>query len=269
MFIRLIVLVVLFGGAERTAQAQSIPLLDLGGIRSRPGSPASPYGQVLVGFPRQAANCPEQYGTIEIKAGVLSLHRPEGRSSVTMPEPDPETRPINDFTWQYRVKNVTCRLTLDIKLMLRTNEDPWQPAILPYTARPSVTKDEKIAFMRDLRERAIERAKTTPPPKWIEGPPWSLGGSGSTSIAFFFEKTEGETPLANCFHAVGSYHVNRRGVAFTFLGELGELNRFAILRTVIDEHATQLDFIGGDCRLQITIRGSISNQSDWTPILLN
>jgi hypothetical protein len=48
--------------------------------------------------------------------------------------------------------------------------------------------------------------------------------------------------------------------------ELGELNRFVVERSEIDRYETRLYFIGGDCRLQITVSGSRWYHFDWAPL---
>jgi hypothetical protein len=239
--------------------------LDLSEMRSMPGSYASPYGQIVVGFRPTDVQCPEEHGALEIKSGILSLHRLAGPRGFSLSELFRVQKPVDDNTWLYQVTSAECRLILTIRLQLKSDDDVWRPAILPALSRPSVTPEEKAAMLRDALARARKRAKVAPrpPPPIIRR---SLGSDGSTSIAFGFDEIEPDKPQRKCFHAIGTYDLNPRHVSFTFFGELGELNRFTVERSDIDRYETRLNFIGGECRLQVTVGGLTWYHFDWAPL---
>jgi hypothetical protein len=270
MYFRLAILVglsVCVAGAA-LAQSSSKNRLDLGELRPFSESSPSAYSQLFVGFRDVEVRCPEQHGVIEIKSGLLSLHRAEqlqlrrySLSELTGGGP----RPLDDHQWQYQVGNAECSITLSVKLQLRSGSGEWVPAILPWLSRPGVSKDAKMAWMRDAMARARDGLRIKAPSASPDIAR-SFGNGGSTSVAFFFDEIAGDQPQPKCFHAIGTYDINPRGVIFAFLGGPGDINRFVVERKEINRYATRLDFIGGECRLQVTIGGSTWYNFDWAPL---
>src|SRR5262249_54861844 len=82
-------------GATSLAQTIDANRIDFGEIKStRPTS--SPYGHVALNIVPVDPSCPEQHGAVEIKAGVLSLHRLEEARSVRLFESPNELKPVGD-----------------------------------------------------------------------------------------------------------------------------------------------------------------------------
>lgn len=253
--------------------------LDVGEAAPLPQGVGSPSAISGIAFRPADVACPEEHGAIEIRSGQIYLSRINSQNrarSSTLPGNGIggvfHAKPLDDETYQYEIGNEQCRLVLHVRLQTQRNGE-WQPALLPYWSRPSVSNEERSAHARELRnlfEGRRERGKAEPqsrPPL----PPSSqmLGDANGTGEAFFFEEPS-EARLADCFQAVGSYEIGQDGVFFTFLRALpGNLNRFAIERNDINSYQGRLYFVQGGCRVQITTSGSWKYNSEWAPLKLN
>jgi hypothetical protein len=241
-----------------------------------PEGVASPPAISGIAFRPADVTCPEEHGTIEIRSGQMYLHRTSPENQVR-PNTEPgrglaslsHAKPLDDETYQYQIGNGECRVTLHVRLQLR-GDDGWQPALLPYFSRPSVSDEERSVHARELRRFFEERPasgksepRSRPPPS-----PQILGASG-ISEAFFFEGPS-QARLSDCFQAVGSYDLGQQGVFFTFLRALpGNVNRFAIERNDINSYQGRLFFVHGDCRFQVTTSGLRKYNSDWAPLAID
>jgi hypothetical protein len=281
MYFRLLVLFCLILNLVSAASAQqSKSRIDLSD--APPSLEGAPTPDAVSGIVFRAADtaCPEEHGTIEIRAGQMFLSRINSRnkarsSTLLVKEPvhlSDNNRPLDDETYQYEIGNEECRLVLLVRLQTQYDGE-WRPVSLPYLSRPSVSREERSAFMRGMlnfmKERR-ENGKSGAQPQPPQQPGWQmLGDVGVVHEGFFFEALSKAT-LSNCFQAVGAYELGQEGVFFTFMRGLpGNVNRFAIERNDINGYQGRLYFVQGDCRFQVTASGSRKFNSDWAPLLID
>ena len=244
-----------------------------------PPMAASPPAVAGIAFRPADVVCPQDHGTIEIRSGQMYLHRMSSQDRVgASPLPGNgigshfHNKPLDDATYQYEIGNEQCRLVLHVRLQTQRDGE-WQPVLLPYWSRPSVSNEERSAHSQELRKVFEEhrgRGKAVPQsPPQLPPSPQMLGDASGTSEAFFFEGPS-EAILADCFQAVGAYEVSQEGVFLTFLRGLpGNLNRFAIERNDINGHQGRLYFVQGECRMQITTSGSWKYHTEWAPMTID
>ena len=270
---------VLYLGSAASAQ-QSKNRIDLSTNEAIPipeGS-ASPIATAGIAFRLTEVACPEEHGTVEIRAGQIFLFRIESQNPAkasTLPGSGIgrfHTRPLDDETYQFEIGNEVCRLVLHVRLQTQ-GDGGWQVVALPYWSRPSVSSEEKSAHARELKslfDKPRERGSTEPQARpQLPPSPQGLGDGDGTGEAFFFEALP-EARLAGCFQAVGTYELSQEGVFFTFLRALpGKLNRFAIERNDINSYQGRLYFVQGGCRFQITASGSRKFNSEWAPLIID
>jgi hypothetical protein len=276
MNFRLAILTCLVLSLESAASAQrSQNRIDLSVDEATlPDISAWPPADSGIGFRPTEVACPEEHGTVQIRAGQIFLFRINSQNrarSSTLPGNGIgrlfHAKPLDDESYQYEIGNEACRLVLHVRLQTQRNGE-WQPVFLPYWSRPSVSKEERARelrkFLNEERERGKIESKTRPLPPSSQ----LLGDVGGTGEAFFFEGPP-EARLADCFQAVGTYEVSQEGVFFTFLRALpGNLNRFAIERNDINNYQGRLNFVHSGCRLQITTSGYWKYHSEWAPLTL-
>jgi hypothetical protein len=263
-----------FGSA--TSAQQSKNRIDLSD--APPPLERAPPPDAVSGIVFRAADtaCPEEHGTIEIRAGQMFLSRINSRnkagSGTLVKEPvhlSGNNRPLDDETYQYEIGNEECRLVLLVRLQTQYDGE-WRPASLPYLSRPSVSREERSAFMLNFMKERRENGKSGAQPQPPQQPGWQmLGDVGVVREGFLFEALSKAT-LSNCFQAAGAYELGQEGVFFTFLRGLpGNVNRFAIERNDINGYQGRLYFVQGDCRFQITASGSRKFNSEWVPLLID
>jgi hypothetical protein len=271
-------LALIFAGAVSAQPPQNRIDLNVSEATSIPEGVPWPDAISGIAFRPAEVACPEEHGTIEIRSGQMFLFRLNSKNQNrpnTLPDNGParliRNKPVDDETYQYEIGNEECRLSLQVRLQTQRDGE-WQPALLPYLSRPSISKEERSALMRgmldalkDRRESGKSEPHSTPPP-----PSWQmLGDVSATGEGFFFEAPTKAT-LVECFQAFGTYEVGQEGVFFTFLRALpGNLNRFAIERNDINSYQGRLNFVQGGCRLQITTSGSWKYNSEWAPMTID
>jgi hypothetical protein len=282
MNFRLAILFCLVLNLESAASAQQsqnrIDLSADGGAPLPPGA-ASPPAISGIAFRPADVVCPEEHGAIEIRSGQMYLTRINSENQARSNKLPGDglggrfhAKPLDDETYQYEIGNEQCRLVLQVRLQTQRDGE-WQPVLLPYWSRPSVSKEERSARARQLRNffnehRGRGKAESQPRPPPPPGPQM-LGDVSGSAEGFFFEGLS-EATLADCFQAVGTYEVNQEGVFFTFLRTLpGNVNRFAIERNDINNYQGRLSFVQDGCRVQITTSGSWKYNFEWAPLVLN
>src|SRR5437016_13879031 len=120
--------------------------------------------------------------------------------------------------------------------------------------------------MQPLKERPITSPSEQPGPlkeAWgALGSIGSLQGYGVLSSGALFDD-----PPATCLEALGDYLIEQQNVAFLFaIGLPGDLNRFTIERTDIDDAHSRLHLVRGDCRFELTIGKSIRRDGEWRAV---
>jgi hypothetical protein len=275
MYFRLLVsfcLVWNLGGAASAQQSKNrIDLSDASPLLE--GAPS--LGAVSrIAFRPTDAVCPEEHGTVEIRLGQMFLSRIK---SSTLPVNEPvrlsqNNKSLDDETYQYEIGNEECRIVLLVRLQTR-RDGVWQPASLPYLSRPSVSKEERLAFMRgmlDFMKERRESGKSGAQPQPPQQPDGQMLGDVSVVGEGFFFEGQSKAALADCFQAVGTYEVGQEGVFFMFpRGLPGNVNRFAIERNDINSYQGRLYFVQGGCRVQVTTSGSRKFNFEWAPLTID
>ena len=272
-------LVLSIESAASAQQSQNRIDLNVDGAAPLPPGAASPPAIAGIAFRPADVVCPEEHGTIEIRSGQIYLTRINSENQARSNKLPGDglggrfhAKPLDDETYQYEIGNEQCRLVLQVRLQTQRDGE-WQPVLLPYWSRPSVSKEERSARARQLRNffnehRGRGKAESQPRPPPPPGP--QMLGDVSGSVEGFFFAGLSEATLADCFQAVGTYEVNQEGVFFTFLRALpGNVNRFAIERNDINNYQGRLYFVQGGCRVQITTSGSWKYNFEWAPLVLD
>jgi len=93
---------------------------------------------------------------------------------------------------------------------------------------------------------------------------WSMGRLGTMQMGFGFE---GAPP--NCFQAVGEFDLTSKGLALSFLTNLpGDLNRFVIERSDVDQYHARLYLVRDECRFELSVSKSVRRGDQWAAVPL-
>jgi hypothetical protein len=257
--------------AALIALAHSAPAQEVSGrldLEAIAPLPHVPLVTVRVTFVKDDVACPEDFGLMRISAAGWRHYRPAlpWRSRIW----GAITTPPDDETQLFRLAAQGCRFDIAIRQQIRREDGAWASLLVPRRVRPSVPEEERRELRRQIMERLKERPITSPyerpgPLKeaWEAlGSIGSLGGSGVFSSGALFDD-----PPATCLEALGDYLIEQQDVAFLFaIGLPGDLNRFTIERTDIDEAHSRLHLVRGDCRFELTIGKSIRRDGEWRAV---
>jgi hypothetical protein len=213
-----------------------------------------------VSFVESDGICTEKRGALRIANGILyevtsaPLVSTPPTDTPIVPAPPTDTwrvTQVDNQTWDFRITMSDCQMGIGIRQLVR-HEGTWTPLLVPSDASRSEIQ----------RLRAYEQPR--PPTVVAKESIGSLRQSTTLSLSFFFENSP-ET----CFEAVGDYRIERTGITFAFLVPLpGDLNRFVIERTDLDEYHSRLSFTRDDCRWELTLGQSVRRNGQWIALPL-
>ena len=215
-----------------------------------------------VAFTRSSAVCPDDHEVWQISSRWLRQHRVDVMRRTSLPIQS--FKAIDDTTYLYRVATLECRFDLAIRQQIRQPDGLWQSLSVSRVRRPNLSPEERQEAIRQLqRDRPLKSPEETA--RWNQAfmarrsfGSLRQGLAGMSAGAVF------EGAPAACTEAVGNLATDQDGVMFTFLTGLpGDLNRFVIERTDIDDDHGRLHFTRGDCRYEITIGASDFTNGAW------
>jgi hypothetical protein len=100
----------------------------------------------------------------------------------------------------------------------------------------------------------------------------ALGGSTTATLGFstvYGPRYDFDEPPQSCVEALGDYRIEPSAFVLSFLRPLpGDLNKFVIERTDLDENRSRLHLTRGDCRWELTVSQSLRPQRDTRWIAL-
>lgn len=197
--------------------------------------------------------CPEDRALLTISNGRLSQLRHN-------PPPPPtrwrrlEDKTIDDETHRRQYDTEECRFDLLVRMQV-LRDGSWATLLVPRLDRPSLSAEEKKNALHEFWESARRRSESLLPEERKERTyrlferqrmGWSMGRLGTMQLGFGFE---GAPP--NCFQAVGEFDLTSKGLALSFPTNLpGDLNRFVIERSDVDQYHARLYLVRDDCRFE-------------------
>jgi hypothetical protein len=216
-----------------------------------------------------AVSCPQDFGILRISPAGIWHHRPllPGRPAVAsgfisnLP---------NDETHLFRVATPDCRFDIAVRQQI-LQDDNWVSLLVTKRRRPSLSADERRELDRQFLAQLKDRAKSRTPEESarLRKAAEALNSIGSLMQGALMLGTRGafDDAPATCFEAIGSYVIDPEGVTFLFATGLpGDLNRFVIDRTDIDDERSRLHLTQGDCRFELTISKSARSDGRWQAV---
>jgi hypothetical protein len=246
----------LFAFAARSAAQQPNGRIDLD-TKSWLFAPAIVTARVS--FVESDGICTERRGALRIASGILYevtsaplvSTLPTDTLIVRAPLADTwSVTQIDNETYGFRITMSDCQMGIGIRQLVR-HEGTWTPLLVPGDGRSEA-------------ERLRAHDQSRPPTVVAKESIGSMRQSTTLSLSFVF-KNSPET----CFEAVGDYRIERTGITFAFLVPLpGDLNRFVIERTDLNEYHSRLSFTRDDCRWELTLGQSVRRNGQWLALPL-
>jgi len=212
------------------------------------------------------AVCPEDNSLLRISGGGFTQLRPSTPSS----RPSgwrAQYKTIDDETHLHQYSTKDCRVDLLVRMQV-LRDGSWTSLLVPKARRPSLSAEDRKKAVDELMAEARERSEKLSPEERKERSDrfreqqttgWSLGRVGTASMSLGFI----DAPR-NCLEAVGDYVLDQSGITFSFPTDLpGDLNRFVIERSDIDDHHARFYFMRGECRFEIIFAGSVLSDGQW------
>jgi hypothetical protein len=170
-----------------------------------------------------------------------------------------------------------CRIDIAIRQQVR-REGLWTSLLVPRERRPSVPLEERQDLTRKWLESLGAHKEPTPAAtklldRWKAASDAlrAMGrlGNGPSVVPWVSWGFAFDDRPETCFEAVGDYRIERTGIMFLFVTGLpGDLNRFVIERTDLDENHSRLSFERGGCRWELTVGQSIRRNREWVAVPL-
>jgi hypothetical protein len=203
--------------------------------------------------------CPEDQVLLRISRGVLMQLR--AATQPTRPHLQvAEYKTIDDETSLHRYQTFGCRIDLSVRTQVLT-DGSWRPVLVP---RKSA--DQLLAEARERVEQLSpeERRKRLDSFRERQATGWSFGRIGTSRA--HLSSNQGS---ADCFQAIGEYVVHRKGITFSFPTDLpGDVNRFVIERSDVDDDHARFYFVRDACRFELTIGKSVLRGGEWFAVPL-
>jgi hypothetical protein len=203
--------------------------------------------------------CPEDQVLLRISRGVLTQLR-----AATQPTRPPlqvsEHKTIDDETSLHQYQTFGCRIELSVRMQVLT-DGSWRPLLVP---RKSA--DQLLSEARERTEQLSpeERKKRLDSFRERQATGWSFGRIGTLSVPLSSNRVS-----ADCFQAIGEYVVHRNGITFSFPTDLpGDVNRFVIERSDVDNDHARFHFVRDACRFELTIGKSMLRGGQWFAVPL-
>jgi hypothetical protein len=98
----------------------------------------------------------------------------------------------------------------------------------------------------------------------------TLGRTGTLGFSTVYgPHYDFDEPPQSCVEALGDYRIERNAFVLSFLRPLpGDLNKFVMERTDLDENRSRLHLTRGDCRWELTVSQSLRPERDTRWIAL-
>jgi hypothetical protein len=224
-------------------------------------------------FEDASLDCPEDRSTIAVSKGMLkvfSLRFPPFEQPIFPTKITAD--PIDDATYRYQVVKATCRTDIDIRHQVRI-AGQWKSLLVMEQRRPSLSAEARQQAAQkgvaDLMKKAEVWAKKNPMSvaEIVE----MLRGQGSgrwtgSTISMGFPFDEAPKP---CMDVLGEYRMTRNSFAVAFFAPLpGELNKFVLEGSDLDESHGRIYLTKDDCRFEFTISQSVMRNLQWTTLPL-
>jgi hypothetical protein len=252
------------------------------------------FAVARITFVENDSQCPEDRGTLRISDGVLTQLRvgpfagAVGRAGNTdwqLPFSIPYSKmtwePIDDETYRYRATSWDCRMDITIRQQV-VRDGAWISLRVPKMKRPSLPWRERAELQQQsanrLRQQLSESSRANPAPigKEASDPATRLRRLlfGNTTGTLGFSTIYGpnydfDEPPQSCVEALGDFRIEPNAFVLSFLRPLpGDLNKFVLERTDLDETRGRLHLTRGDCRWELTVSQSLRPQRDTRWIAL-
>jgi hypothetical protein len=292
--------------ATATAAQEPNGRIDLGReIGAAP--PAMPgFAVARISFVENDSQCPEDRGTLRISDGVITqlragpLATAAGRAGNTSWQRNFSLtywkmtwEPIDDETYRYRVTSWDCRMDITVRQQV-LRDGAWISLRVPKVKRPSLPWRERAELQQQLsnrlRQQLSERSRANPAPSDPANPApidkkpselaatlrsllgSTLGRNTTGTLGFstvYGPHYDFDEPPQSCVEALGDFRIEPNAFVLSFLRPLpGDLNKFVMERTDLDENRSRLHLTRGDCRWELTVSQSLRPQRDTRWIAL-
>jgi hypothetical protein len=222
-------------------------------------------------FQDSGLDCPDARWTMTISNGLLRTYH---LNLPPMEQPTQSTftthlknDPTDDFTYRLQYVRPNCRVDIDVRQHVRADGE-WKSLLVIRERRPSLSEEERqeevrrrlgdLALPRDSKpatQSDIDKINKIFGPK---GPPRWGGSTFSWGVAF-------EDAPPSCMEVIGEYVMTKDSFAMAFFAPLpGELNKFVLEGTDLDESHARIYLTKNDCRFEFTI--SQSDIRDGKPV---
>jgi len=222
-------------------------------------------------FQDSGLDCPEDRWTISVLNGTLKtshLNLPPFEQA-TFPT-HMKNDPSDDFTWRLQYVRPNCRVEIDIREQVRSDGE-WKSLLVEKERRPSLSEQGRQEAVRrrlgdlGLLKESKPAIQLEPGKKLVfgsKGPPRWSGGTFSWGVGF------DDAPRL-CMEAIGEFVLAKDKVAMAFFGPLpGELNKFVLDGTDLDDYHARIYLTKDDCRFEFTINQSAIRDGKSVPIPL-
>jgi hypothetical protein len=253
--------------AQTTAGREPDIRLDLSAPPASPSFRAVPFV-----FQDSGLDCPDARWTMTVSNGVLKTYQ---LNLPPMEQPIAATHikydPSDDFTYRLQYVRPNCRLDIDVRQQVRADGE-WKSLLVTKERRPSLSEEERQeAVRRRLGDLALPRNSKPATQSDIDkinkmfgpkGPPRWGGSTFSWGVVF-------EDAPPSCMEVIGEYVMTKDSFAMAFFAPLpGELNKFVLEGTDLDESHARIYLTKNDCRFEFTISQSAIRNGKSVPIPL-
>jgi hypothetical protein len=222
-------------------------------------------------------DCPEDRRTITVVNGVLKTYY-LNLPPIDQPIFPTKTKfdPIDDTTYGLQYIRANCRVDVDIRQQVREG-DEWKSLLVMDERRPSLSEE--------ARREAVDR-RTGGLIKKLEALEATAKPMTAASLKEFNEKLRGKSPRRwagatfslglpfddapkSCMDAFGEYRITKNSFAMAFFAPLpGDLNKFVMEGSDLDETHARIYLTKNDCRFEFTITQSAMRDRQWSALPL-
>jgi hypothetical protein len=257
--------------AQTLAEREPDMTIDLSKPPAMPGFFAIPYV-----FQSSGLDCPDnERWTMTISSGLLKFYhfnppigQPQQSALVTHLKNDP----TDDFTYRLQYLRPNCRVDIDIQQQVHADGE-WKPLLVTKERRPSLSEEERQEVVRrrlaplelpknpgPITQADIDKLNKMFKPK---GRPRWNASTFSWGIVF-------DDPPRPCMEVLGEIMIIKNSFTMAFFAPLsGELNKFVMGGSDLDESHARIYLTKDDCRVEFTISESAISDGKSVPIPLN
>jgi hypothetical protein len=227
-------------------------------------------------FQDSGLDCPEERWTMTVSSGLLKFHHLNLPPMEQPAQPATTTHmkidPTDDFTYRLQYIRPNCRVDIDIRQQVRADGE-WKSLLVIRERRPSLSEEERKEEVRRRLDalglpKASEPATQSDVAKKLneffgsKGPPRWGGGTFSWGVGF-------DDAPQSCMEVIGEYVMTKVSFAMAFFAPLpGELNKFVLEGTDLDDYHGRIFLTKDDCRFEFTISQSAIRDGKSVPIPL-